>query len=172
LNADRAPQLQASVMSLLRDSMMERVEEKSNGSVWQLLGPLILFHVISGALKGWLMESIAVGTAAFAVALICYRFSPYRKVGFLKWTFGSLLIVVGYVGLIYGVFFPLRNQLGAVLAAGLMVFVLVMSFRFVPDFFLGQKAKDGFWKWLAISAGVGLLFAFFAYINPEGFWKP
>ena len=151
---------------------MERVEEKSSGLSWEVLVFVFLFHIILAALRGWFPGSIALGIAAFAVALMSYRFSPYPRVGFLKWAFGSLLIVAGYVGLIYGIFYPLRKHFGAVLTAGLLVFVLFISFRFVPGFFLWQKTKDGLWKWLAISAGVVLLFAFFAYINPEGFWKP
>jgi hypothetical protein len=152
--------------------MMERVVENSSGSFWRVLGPTILFQVILRLLEGWFTYPLAMGIAAFAVALICYRFRLEQKIGFLKWALGSLLIVAGYVGFIYAVFYPLRKLFGAVLTAGVMTFVLFMSFRYVPDFFLGRKPKVGLWKWLAMSAGVGLLFAFFAYINPEGFWKP
>ena len=152
--------------------MTEQEEERSSGSFWQVVVAVILFNIISRTLESWFIESVAVGIAAFAVALISYRFSPHQKVGFLKWSLGSLLVILAYVGLIYGVGYPLRKQFGAVLTAGLMVFVLFISFRLIPGFFLGKKAKEGVWMWLAMSAGFGLLFAFFAYINPEGFWKP
>ena len=142
--------------------MTEKEEEKQAGSLWHVVFAVILFNVISRALEYWFLESIAVGTAGFAVALIIYPFSPHPKVGFLKWVLGSLLMLIGYVGIIYGVSRPLCKQFGAVLTTGLLSFIIFMSFRFVLSKFLEQKAKEEPWKWLAVSAGWGLLFAFFA----------
>jgi hypothetical protein len=139
--------------------MMERVEENFSGSFLPGLIFLVLFQLLFGALKWRFSEPVAAGLAGWSVALLCYRFSPFRKAGFLKWALVSLSLVVGYIGLIYGVFYPLRKPFGAVLTAGLMVFVLVLSFRFV-DHLLRQKPKSGLWKWLAMSAGGGLLSLF------------
>ena len=159
-------------MPLLKGSMTENEEEQSVGSPWRVVFALILFMVISHALEFWFLEPIAVATAGFAVSLVIYPFSFHQRVGFLKWASGALLIVVSYVGLVYGVSRPLCKQFGAVLTAGLLTFVMFMSIGFVGKILLRLRAKRGeLWMWLAFSAGWGALFAFFAYINPEGFCK-
>ena len=158
-------------MPLLKDSTTEKEEEEPGGSLWQVIVAVILFEVISLTLESWLRKSVAVGTAALAVALIIYPLTPRPRVGFLKWLLGSLMMIMGFVGLIYGVSPPLCRQFGAVLTTGLLSIVIFMSFPFLSKF-LGQKVKEGHWKWLAFSAGWGLLFAFLAYINPQGFCKP
>ena len=159
-------------MPLLKDSMTEKEEEEPGGSLWQVIFAVILFEVISLTLESWLRKSVAVGTAALAVALIIYPLTPRPRVGFLKWLLGSLMMIMGFVGLIYGLSRPLCRQFGAVLTSGLLIFVMFMSLPFVLSKFLGQKVKEEPWKWLAFSAGWGLLFAFLAYINPQGFCKP
>ena len=149
--------------------MTERGEEQIGGSLWQLAAAVILFNIISRVLGAWLAEPVAIGTGLFAVALLSYGFNPSHEVGFSRWALGSLLFSAGYVGFVFGASYILCERIGAVLTWGLIGFVLFMSFRFVSELFFKQKAKDELWKWLVVSAGVGLLLAFIAYIRPGAF---
>ena len=152
--------------------MTEKEAEKPGGSLLHVVFAVILFNVASQALEYWFPKPIAVGTAGLAVALLIYPFSPHPKVGFLNWILGSLLMIIGYVGIVYGASPPLCKQFGAVLTTGFITFFIFMSFPLLLSKFFGQKATEEPWNWLALGAGWGLLFAFFAYINPQGFCKP
>ena len=148
----------------------EQPKNHADRSEWQTFALLVLYFIISEVLQKWLTKPLALAIAAAAVLLIGYRFT-HRNIGFPKWALGSLLLVFGYGGFIYGIFYALHHFIGTVLTAGILVFVVVASFRFVQIFFLGEKPKEGIGKWLMISSAAGLIGAFLGYINPDG-WKP
>ncbi|HWN09469.1 MAG TPA: hypothetical protein VNO50_09430 [Pyrinomonadaceae bacterium] len=148
----------------------EQPERHSDASSWLLLALIFLFFIISEVLDRWLTKPFADGIAAFGVLLLTYRLNRDRKTGFLKWASGSLLLVGGYTGLTYVVFYALHSPMVQVLGTGVLVFVFFISIRFVETFFFGLKPDKGLGRWLAISAAAGLIGAFFAYMNPEG-WR-
>jgi hypothetical protein len=103
--------------------------------------------------------------------IVIYPLIPKNKVGFLRWIAGTLIGVVFYVGLAYGLSRPLCRRFGAISTTALLVFVFFIFSPFILKILVGHKIEGKLWKWSAFSGGGALLFAFFAYLNPTGFCK-
>lgn len=140
-------------MSEPKVSITEGKEAESDWPMLKLVGILILWEILRGVLSLWLIRPIAVGLAAFATMLVSYRIIPQPKARFVRWAFGSLLIVASLVGLFYGLVGPVCYRLGSTLAGGLLGFVMFLFVRFFAAPVLLRKVEGELWKWLAISAG-------------------
>jgi hypothetical protein len=146
---------------------MAGLEEKKS-SWWVTAVVIVAFNITSGILGLWFVKPAASGIALFLIILAGYRFIPQAPVSFPKWAFSGLLLTAAIIGAFYGLPRLLCHRFGVAWTWGLIGTGFFLSIRWLSLLIHGT-VEDSIWKWLAVSAGMGIIAALLAWSNPEGF---